>query len=101
MDHSTSSVYVNVPINTPSTTWFSRSAVKLRSTRGVNCELASCREMIVTEKTTPVTVMRLPAITLSTARAACALPPNTTDSGPPRRPTSPKDRRTITTASAA
>jgi hypothetical protein len=68
-------VYVNVPMNTPSTVWFTRSATKLRSRRGVNWLLASCSATIVTEKTVPVTVMRPPAMAVSTPRVPSAPPP--------------------------
>ena len=77
---STSSVYVNVPMNVPmnapSTAWLTRSATKLPSTRGVNWLLASCSAAMVTEKTTPVTVIRLPAMALSMLRGPAAPPPN-------------------------
>jgi hypothetical protein len=62
-------------MKTPSTTWFARSAMNWRSTRGVNWLDASCSAMMVTEKTTPVTVMMLPEMDSRTLFAPSALPP--------------------------
>jgi hypothetical protein len=67
---------VKVPMKTPSTPWFTRSATKLRRRRGVNWLLASWSATMVTEKTVPVTVMSPPAIALRTPRAPSAPPPN-------------------------
>ena len=43
------------------TTWLSRSRTKVRSTRGENWPLASCRLTTVREKTTPAVVIMAPA----------------------------------------
>ena len=41
----------------PSTTWLPRSRMKLRKSRGPNCEEASCRVSMVIEKVRPATVI--------------------------------------------
>lgn len=63
---STRTPYVKVPMKSPSTTWLPRSELKFRSTRGEYWLLATWTATIVTEKRTPVTVIRLPVIVFST-----------------------------------
>ena len=58
----------------PSTTWLLVSRMKLRSSRGPNCDEASDRATRVREKTTPAMVIIEPATVPSTALAPSAPP---------------------------
>ena len=58
----------------PRTNCVPRSFSKVRRRRGPNCEEASVSDTIVTEKTTPATVMVEPAIVASTVRAPSGPP---------------------------
>jgi hypothetical protein len=60
---------VKVAINVPSTTWVPRSAIKLRSSRGPNCEDANCSATIVTENVMLVIVIIDEAMVAKTCRA--------------------------------
>ena len=53
----------------PSTSWLPRSRMKLRNSRGPNCEEASCRVSMVMEKVSPATVIIELAIADRMARA--------------------------------
>ena len=63
-----------MPTKTPIVTCVMRSAKNVRSTRGLNWLDASCSATIVIENVSPATVIREPAITDSTVRAADASP---------------------------
>ena len=58
----------------PITTWLIASRMKLRRSRGPNCEEASVRAIKVSEKTTPAMVIIEPATVLRMAVAPSALP---------------------------
>jgi len=60
---------MKVATKLPSTNWVPRSRMKLRSRRGPNCEVASCRVTTVSEKVRPVTVIIEPAIVARMVRA--------------------------------
>jgi hypothetical protein len=59
----------------PSTSCVERSSTKFCRIRGVNWLEASCRATMVTEKSTPVTEIRLTEIVLNRLRAPLASPP--------------------------
>ncbi len=59
---------------TPSVNWLPTSRTKFRIMRGPNCWEARVSATIVTENTTPTTVMMAAAIPMSTSRPAAALP---------------------------
>ena len=58
----------------PSVSWAPRSLMNVRSIRGPNCCEASVRVTIMTEKTTPTTVMRAPASAARISLAASGEP---------------------------
>ena len=67
---------MKVARNSASVTWTNRSRVNVRSSRGENWLLASCRVTTVSEKVSDVTVISELAMASSTVRAASAPPPN-------------------------
>jgi hypothetical protein len=76
---STRTLYTKVATNTPSVICVPRSRMKLRSIRGPNCVEARVRARMVTEKTTPATVMMAAAIAVRIVREASAPPVFTQD----------------------
>ena len=70
--------YTNVPTKVPIVTWVTRSPKNVRRIRGLNWLDASCNTTIVIEKVSPATVIRDPAMTDSTVRAAGPSPLKTT-----------------------
>lgn len=67
---------MKTPTKTPSTVWFSRSRMKLRSTREVYCVDPCASATMVIENTTPATVIIEEAIAESMARDPSASAPN-------------------------
>ena len=65
--------YTKVATNTPRVTWLPTSRTKFRIMRGPNCWEAKVTARIVTEKTTPTTVMTAAAIEIRISRPASAL----------------------------
>ena len=72
------SAKVKVARNIASVTWTNRSWVKVRSSRGENWLLASCRVTTVRENVNEVTVISELETALRTVRAAPASPPKIT-----------------------
>ena len=70
----TSRQYKKVAMNVPRTNWVAVSRMKLRRSRGPNCEDASERATKVSEKTTPAMVIIDPAMVCKTALAPSAPP---------------------------
>jgi len=64
---------MKVPVNVPSTNWLPRSRMKFDSTSGPYCCEVSDSTTIVSEKTTPATVIMELATVDSTARAPSGL----------------------------